>query len=331
METTEAQKELVPNTRPNLRDKVFCSFSKMVPIGDLKEHPKNANRHGREQVEILANTIKGTGWRTPIGVSNRSGYIIRGHGRFAAARALGLTHVPVDYQNYETEAQELADLLGDNKIADLSEIDYEGVSNILKHLPDDQLFMTGFRDFEIAPLRAAEWIKPALCDMPDIICTVRFATSEEQGATIRKAIKLCQSKQPSDLTDGQCLELIATAYLANFVEQEKKILPPAEPVPAIKGVSLEGQVSLPPATPASLKATFKIQYVAETTLGEEGVTVVKAEETGTRYYTNSVALIELAQAAKKDSYPVTAYVTQTGKDLWLVSLVKAGEENASVQ
>lgn len=324
METTEAQKELVPNPKQDMRKKVFCSFSEMVEISAIKEHPKNANRHGREQVEILANAIRATGWRTPVGVSKRSGYIIRGHGRFAAAKALGLTHVPVDFQDYETESQELADLLGDNKIADLSEIDYEGVSNILKAMPDDQLFMTGFRDFEIAPLRAAEWIKPALCDMPEVLFTTKFSTTQEEGETIRKAIKICQSKQAADLTDGACLQMIATWYLAQVIQFEKtsqqivKADPP-QLVDETEQVPLE-----------KFEKTFKIQYVASVMMGDDDGTVIREENDGPRYYTKDPAVVSVANDAKEKGYAVSAQYNQQGFDLWLTSLAKA-QESANVQ
>ena len=41
--------------------------------------------------------------------SNRSGFIVKGHCSLAAARLLGVESVPVDYQDYETEAAEWAD------------------------------------------------------------------------------------------------------------------------------------------------------------------------------------------------------------------------------
>ena len=73
-------------------------------------------------MELLARVIRSQGWRQPVKVSNRSGYIVSGHGRFEAAKVIGCP-VPVDFQDYATEADELADLLADNRIAEMAEMD----------------------------------------------------------------------------------------------------------------------------------------------------------------------------------------------------------------
>ena len=103
--------------------KVFCCYDKMVDITELVENPRNPNKHPEEQLKILAKVIKQNGWRAPITVSKLSGFIVKGHGRLQAAKLLGCEKVPVDYQEYENESLEYADLMADNRIAELSEID----------------------------------------------------------------------------------------------------------------------------------------------------------------------------------------------------------------
>jgi DNA modification methylase len=65
------------------------------------------------------------GFRSPIVLSKRSGFIVKGHGRLQAAILGGWKQVPVDIQEYENEAAEVADLEADNRIALLAEIDDE--------------------------------------------------------------------------------------------------------------------------------------------------------------------------------------------------------------
>jgi len=96
--------------------KVYCAHDDIVEIGKLKPNPKNPNTHPQGQIEILAKIIQEQGWRQPIKVSNQSGYIVSGHGRYEAALFMGAEVVPVDYQDYESVAAELADLLADNRI-----------------------------------------------------------------------------------------------------------------------------------------------------------------------------------------------------------------------
>ena len=72
---------------------VYCAHSEIVPLRNLKPHPQNPNKHPKEQVELLAKIIDAHGWRQPITVSNRSGYVVRGHGRLEAAALLFLSRL----------------------------------------------------------------------------------------------------------------------------------------------------------------------------------------------------------------------------------------------
>lgn len=85
---------------------VFCAYDEMVPIGDIRPNPRNPNTHPAEQIRLLARIITENGWRAPITVSTRSGYVVRGHGRLMAARHAGLSECPVDYQEYESDEQD---------------------------------------------------------------------------------------------------------------------------------------------------------------------------------------------------------------------------------
>lgn len=123
-----------------MKIKTECAYDKMVPIGKVKPNPKNPNRHPDRQIEMLAVLIKHFGWRGPITISNFSGLVVRGHGRLMAARKLKLRSVPVDFQDYENEIEELADLLADNKISELSYLDDEKVKALFQHIDSDLEF-----------------------------------------------------------------------------------------------------------------------------------------------------------------------------------------------
>src|SRR5262245_5749664 len=68
---------------------VRCAFDVMVGIEKLVTNPRNPNQHPQTQIALLAKVINHQGWRSPIVVSNRSGFIVAGHGRFEAAKLLG--------------------------------------------------------------------------------------------------------------------------------------------------------------------------------------------------------------------------------------------------
>nr|DAY74271.1 MAG TPA: ParB protein [Caudoviricetes sp.] len=125
--------------------KILCSYTQLVQIEKLVENPKNPNKHPEKQIVLLSKIIMAQGFRRPIVVSKRSGFVIIGHGRLAAAKYLNMEAVPVDYQDYENEAAEWADMVADNKIAELAEFDNASLSDLLNELDacedfDEELF-----------------------------------------------------------------------------------------------------------------------------------------------------------------------------------------------
>ena len=134
---------------------VYCAFDEIVDVGNIKPNPKNPNQHPEDQIELLGKIIQVQGWRAPVTVSTLSGLVVRGHGRLMAAKEVGLSQVPVDYQHYESEDDELADLLADNKIAELSEIDAKMLADVFANIGPDSLFLTGYNDQEVSEINDA--------------------------------------------------------------------------------------------------------------------------------------------------------------------------------
>lgn len=132
---------------------VWCSFDELVSIDSLNPNPKNPNKHPDSQIELLSKNIKYLGWRHPITVSKRSGFIVAGHGRLMAAKKLGVQIVPVDYQEFNSDADEMAVLVADNRLAELSETSEEDLKNILSELDGKiEIDLTGFSDAEVEQL-----------------------------------------------------------------------------------------------------------------------------------------------------------------------------------
>ena len=130
---------------------IYCSYTQLMDPELLIPNPRNPNQHSDKQINLLAKIIKAQGWRAPITISKRSGFVVRGHGRLAAALSLGLIEVPVDIQEYESDAAEFADLIADNRLAELSNIDNSLLVELLKET-DDYASFTGFNDKEIDKL-----------------------------------------------------------------------------------------------------------------------------------------------------------------------------------
>ncbi len=64
---------------------VFCTYDELLDTEKVVGNPKNPNEHPKEQIDMLAKIIKATGWRANITISRRSGFVVKGHGRLAAA------------------------------------------------------------------------------------------------------------------------------------------------------------------------------------------------------------------------------------------------------
>lgn len=129
---------------------VHCAHDSMVLLSELKPHPDNHNKHSDEQIERLAKILQYQGWRYPIKVSNRSGFITSGHGRLAAAKRNKWEAVPVNFQDYESDEQEYADVQSDNAIASWAELDLSGINADIGDLgPDFDIDLLGIKGFEI--------------------------------------------------------------------------------------------------------------------------------------------------------------------------------------
>lgn len=129
---------------------IRCLFDELVDVKKLKAHPKNRNTHPDEQITRLAKILAYQGWRYPVKVSKRSGFITSGHGRLLAAKSNKWKQVPVNYQDYESDEQEYADLQADNAIALWAELDLSGINTDLGDLgPDFDIDLLGLKDFEL--------------------------------------------------------------------------------------------------------------------------------------------------------------------------------------
>lgn len=124
-----------------------CKYDKLVDPAELKPHPKNPNIHPQEQIDALCRFIRVSGWRQVVTVSNRSGFIVAGNGRRAAALTLPCK-APVVYQDFESEADEIAYLLADNRFAELAITDDDMLQSDLDLL-DESGFDLGDIGFDV--------------------------------------------------------------------------------------------------------------------------------------------------------------------------------------
>jgi ParB-like chromosome segregation protein Spo0J len=147
---------------------IHCAYDKLVNVGKLTPNPRNPNRHPENQIKLLAKIIQEQGWRAPIIVSRRSNMIVAGHGRYAAAKLIGLKQAPVNYQDFESEAAETAHMLADNKLAELSEMDGTELAGLLKEMGSTAFDLTGFSTKDLEDLLKLTAEPQAPTEFPEV-------------------------------------------------------------------------------------------------------------------------------------------------------------------
>ena len=123
----------------------------IVAIEDLKPNPRNARTHSKRQITLIAGSLKTFGFLNPV-LIDENGVIIAGHGRVAAAKLLGMTHLPVIRVEHLTDDEKRAYVLADNQLAARAGWNAEILAIELQHLSDVvdlDLTVTGFEMPEI--------------------------------------------------------------------------------------------------------------------------------------------------------------------------------------
>jgi DNA modification methylase len=106
-----------------------------LELDQLNPNPANPRKHIAAQVRAIARSIETFGFNAPILIDKRRN-IVAGHGRYEAAKLLGLERVPTILLEHLTEAQAKAYTLADNKLTDRSSWDDAALAVKLKELSE---------------------------------------------------------------------------------------------------------------------------------------------------------------------------------------------------
>lgn len=94
----------------------------MMPIGDILPYSNNPRTH--DEISEIKESIRRVGFRGSIWV-DANNVIIAGHGRYMAAKELGMKEVPVSVMDDLTEAEVKYLRIKDNRAGEQSDWDYE--------------------------------------------------------------------------------------------------------------------------------------------------------------------------------------------------------------
>ncbi len=129
------------NTPIWMADKVVQS-----QISQIKPYANNNRVHAAKNIDKLKASVAQFGFVTPI-LLDASGTIIAGHGRYEAAKALGLKSVPTVVADHLSDAEVRALRIADNKLAELSDWNEAALQIEFAELMD--LSLDGELDFDL--------------------------------------------------------------------------------------------------------------------------------------------------------------------------------------
>ncbi|MBO8181069.1 MAG: site-specific DNA-methyltransferase [Archaeoglobus sp.] len=123
-----------------------------VPLDKIIPYVNNPKKHPEEQIKKIASSILEFGFKVPI-IVDKDYVIIVGHGRYEAAKRIGLKEVPVIVADDLSPAQVKAFRIADNKVAE-SDWDLDALAAELAQLKeiDYDLELTGYDEDEIKEL-----------------------------------------------------------------------------------------------------------------------------------------------------------------------------------
>jgi hypothetical protein len=114
-----------------------------ISVNEVTPYTKNAKKHDKHQIEKIAKSIQQFGWKQNL-VIDSNGVLVVGHGRFEAAKLLGLKEVPCVRADDLTEDEIKAYRIIDNRISS----DEYDLSLEFEELQDIELDMSEF-DFSL--------------------------------------------------------------------------------------------------------------------------------------------------------------------------------------
>ena len=194
------------------------SHIEQVAVGKLRPHPTNVHVHSKKQIAQIANSIGQFGFIDPI-ICNESGQILAGHGRWQAAKQLGLRHVPIVTVSGLNEIQQRAFILASNKLTENAGWDRDGLALELSQLTPLleeiglDIGITGFEPVEIDGL-LGDLVDPERDPADDIPCPAQQAISKRGDVWRLNKHRLCcgDARSSGDMRRLMGRELAAMAF-----------------------------------------------------------------------------------------------------------------------
>lgn len=155
-----------------------------TPIENVKPYDRNPRNH---DVAAIVKSITEFGWRQPI-VVDKKGVIVVGHGRYFAAKQMGLKKVPVHTATELTPAQIRAYRLVDNRVQELGSWDEEALLAEMEEMAGVDWSAFGF-DTSLPPatLDNSNGAPPIVNPIFQVL--IECKTEREQSLLLKRFVK----------------------------------------------------------------------------------------------------------------------------------------------
>lgn len=124
---------------------------RLVPLSEIKLNPRNRNKHPESQINQFVMILKANGFRNPASISNQTGFLVCGEGRYLALKKIGATHMPCLFQDFDSPEQEYQVGVADNALASQAVLDLSSIHVDIQEMGPFDLSLLGLPDFKFEP------------------------------------------------------------------------------------------------------------------------------------------------------------------------------------
>lgn len=115
-----------------------------LKLSEITPYRFNAKKHPKEQVEQIKRSIEEFGFNDPLGVWGENNLIVEGHGRYLAAKEMGIDEIPCIRVDHLTDEQRKAYTLAHNMLTMNSDFDEEVLAVELSDIASIDMEEFGF-------------------------------------------------------------------------------------------------------------------------------------------------------------------------------------------
>lgn len=116
--------------------KVYCAYDEIVETDSRNRTPEPEQAPGGTSEDAGPHNC-GTGMASPYHREQAHALHCTRHARRLASYEAGSRYAPIEWQDYDNDSAEMADLVADNRIAELAVLDQDAIAGILAELKEN--------------------------------------------------------------------------------------------------------------------------------------------------------------------------------------------------